>query len=98
MRGTETVAAGVGEYQRTHGTSRNRWGDYSGAALDPVTEDVWIFNEYAMTPGSGNSPEDGRWGTVWGTGAFPLQLTVDNPQLITGDPLIVFEAYPNPFN
>lgn len=67
VRVTETIEGGAGEYQRTFGGTRNRWGDYSGTALDPVTEKFWIFNQYAMTPGSGTSPEDGRWGTAWGT-------------------------------
>ena len=70
VRTTETVASGIGEYQRTFGGSRNRWGDYSGMALDPSTEDFWIFNQYALTPGSGSSPEDGRWGTIWGQGTI----------------------------
>ncbi len=71
---TETIRAGLDYYQRTYGsypTDRNRWGDYSGASLDPTDDNVfWIFNEYAITRGDGVSPEDGRWGTAWASCSF----------------------------
>ncbi len=64
---TEVVKAGEDWYIRTFGGGRNRWGDYSGIALDPTNEDfVWVFNQFADqrgTPTSGG--EDGRWGTYW---------------------------------
>ncbi|MFC1940684.1 Ig-like domain-containing protein, partial [Chloroflexota bacterium] len=66
VQAAETVWAGVDYYVRTFGGPKNRWGDYSGAALDPQDDNVvWIFNEYAMSRGSGTPPEDGRWGTAW---------------------------------
>jgi hypothetical protein len=40
---------------RTNG--RNRWGDYSGAAVDPTDSTrIWLFGEYAASP-------TGTWGT-----------------------------------
>jgi hypothetical protein len=68
---TETVKAGEDYYIRTFGGGRNRWGDYSGIALDPTNEKFfWVFNEFADQRGSPTAgpsgPEDGRWGTAWG--------------------------------
>jgi hypothetical protein len=66
---TETpgyLAQGLAEYQRTFGSGSNRWGDYSGIALDPSDESTfWVYNEYAWTT-SGSAPENGRWATRWG--------------------------------
>jgi hypothetical protein len=60
------VRAGLDFYVRTFGAGRNRWGDYTGASVDPTDDkSFWIFNEYAITRGSGTPPEDGRWGTVY---------------------------------
>ena len=74
---TDTVQPGLDFYQRTFGTypaSRNRWGDYSGAAIDPADGRFWVFNEYAMIRGTTGAPEDGRWGTAWGVGDFPVPV------------------------
>ncbi len=39
----------------------NRWGDYSGAGIDPVDQTkVWVAGEYALNNGSGSS----EWGTA----------------------------------
>jgi hypothetical protein len=62
------VQAGLDYYLRTFGGPRNRWGDYSGAAVDPINDlTFWIFNEYAEVRGTPTPvpPEDGRWGTAW---------------------------------
>lgn len=79
---SETVRAGVDYYVRTFGGPDNRWGDYTGAALDPTDDNVvWLFNQYAMLRGSGTPPEDGRWGTVWASNLFtvaPTEPTVDS--------------------
>jgi len=73
------IKTGLDFYVRTFGGPRNRWGDYSGASIDPSDdESFWIFNEYAMTRGSGTPPEDGRWGTVYGLvpiGDLPVELS-----------------------
>jgi hypothetical protein len=71
VRASETVRAGDDYYVRTFGGPRNRWGDFTGAALDPLDDNVvWLFNQYAMLRGSGTPPEDGRWGTAWASNLF----------------------------
>ena len=69
VQSSGTLAAGTDWYVRTFGGSRNRWGDYSGMALDPSDEATfWVYNEYAITRGSPTFPsEDGRWGTRYGS-------------------------------
>jgi hypothetical protein len=67
-------------YERTFGSGRNRWGDYSGISLDPA-DDVtfWVFNEYASTRGTPTGTEDGRWATEWGSfvmGCQPVAVTI----------------------
>ncbi|MBI5216705.1 MAG: T9SS type A sorting domain-containing protein [Ignavibacteriae bacterium] len=43
------VKAGEGHYQLVGG-GRNRWGDYSGAGLDPVdTTAIWVNGEYSLS-------------------------------------------------
>jgi len=39
---------GLTWYVRVY-NSRNRWGDYFGAAMDPVDSTVWIVGEYSVT-------------------------------------------------
>ncbi len=56
--GSYTMQAGKAVYVKTFGGSRNRWGDYNGAWLDPADEtSFWICSEYAETP-------DNTW-AVW---------------------------------
>lgn len=53
---TRPMQAGKGNYVVTYGGTRNRWGDYNGIWLDPVSEEnFWLFAEYA----SGTN----QWGT-----------------------------------
>jgi hypothetical protein len=47
--------SGVAGYYKTYGGGRNRWGDYSGTAFDPVDNSFWTFQEWANT------------GSNWGT-------------------------------
>jgi hypothetical protein len=66
---TQTIKAGEDYYLRTFGGSRNRWGDYSGIALDPSNQKFfWAFNLYAAPRSDepDSRGEDGRWGTAWG--------------------------------
>jgi hypothetical protein len=70
VQATETIRAGVDYYVRTFGGSRNRWGDYTGAALDPTDDNVvWLFNQYALTRATSGA-ERGRWGTAWASNLF----------------------------
>ena len=52
-------------------TPRYRWGDYGGAAVDPVDQGFWIFHMYAMPRVGGNR----RWGS-W-IGYIPRAVFVD---------------------
>ena len=49
------VKAGEAYYVQLDGSGRNRWGDYSGAYLDPSGTSVWVCGEYAST--------NNQWGT-----------------------------------
>ncbi len=45
-----TLQSGLGNYVKTFGGTRNRWGDYMGIFLDPEDEfGFWMFTEYAST-------------------------------------------------
>ena len=73
VQSSGTLAAGLDWYYRVFNGTRNRWGDYSGISLDPSDEATfWVFNEYAITRGTptGSPPEEGRWGTRWGSFRF----------------------------
>ncbi len=64
---SEVLRAGVDRYIRVFG-GRNRWGDYSGIATDPVDGCFWVYNEYSLTeqPPPANQNNNGVWGTAWG--------------------------------
>jgi hypothetical protein len=65
---TTILKAGEAYYQGIDGLNRNRWGDYSGIALDPFYRNtIWGFMEYAEYPSD-------TWGT-W-IGAFTQQYTI----------------------
>jgi len=66
MRDPVTLKAGEGNYYKTFGGSRNRWGDYSSTQVDPVDDHaLWTLQEYAGRP-SGAGDGSGRWATWWG--------------------------------
>ncbi len=45
--GSQVLKPGNGNYIKTFGGSRNRWGDYNGAWTDPADpENFWVFTEY----------------------------------------------------
>ncbi len=47
LRPTELMRSGAGTYFVTGGGTRNRWGDYMGAALDPADKNnLWFLTEY----------------------------------------------------
>jgi hypothetical protein len=53
---SKVMTEGKGNYVVTFGGDRNRWGDYLGAALDPVNQyNIWLYSEYAAATNS--------WGT-----------------------------------
>lgn len=71
------LAAGQDFYfRRSPNDPRNRWGDYSGIAVDPTTGDFWVYNQYALTQDTQGDPflGRGRWGTRWGSFRPPRDL------------------------
>ncbi|MCB0685421.1 MAG: hypothetical protein KDC53_02815 [Saprospiraceae bacterium] len=72
----KTLRAGVDYYERTFGSARNRWGDYTATVVDPQDDQsFWVYNEYAISRGTATTMpnEDGRWGTAYG------KFSIDNP-------------------
>jgi hypothetical protein len=61
LQASALLKAGEANYEIAGGDPpRNRWGDYSGVAVDPSAPDrIWIFGEYAESR-VGNTD---RWGT-----------------------------------
>ncbi len=46
--GSKPIAPGLGNYVKKFTGTRNRWGDYTGAWVDPSNDyDIWLFSEYA---------------------------------------------------
>lgn len=69
VQATGVLQAGLAPYVRNLGGG-NRWGDYTGAAVDPANGSLWILGQYAMTQGQ-PAGGDGRWATRWGNFTFP---------------------------
>lgn len=66
MRAPVVLKAGQGNYYKTFGGSRNRWGDYSATQVDPLDDrSLWTIQEFAGRP-VGAGFDSGRWGTWWG--------------------------------
>ncbi len=80
--GSDEMQPGYGNYVKTFGGDRNRWGDYNGAWLDPSDgNNIWLYSEYAAAKNT--------WGT-WVTGVRLTPLSginsfVDNPILDFGN-------------
>jgi hypothetical protein len=102
IQASETVHAGEDFYIRIFASSggvENRWGDYSGIALDPLNDSLfWIFNQYAALRGTTIDGEDGRWGTAWANSIFTspgsavdIYFLVDLSSSFTDD-LPIFKA------
>jgi len=77
--GSEVLRTGLDSYVRTFGFPRNRWGDYSGMAVDPENQCFWVYNEHALLRGNqtNNPLEDGRWGTAYGFFCPPCSESFD---------------------
>ena len=104
---TLILKEGEAPYKRFFGGTRNRWGDYSGASLDPDDDDyVWVYNEFADEQGSPSNgsqgPEDGQWGTAWGRVEFSDDDDLDKSLVFTNKAIpaefALNQNYPNPFN
>ncbi len=85
--GAQYLRQGTDYYIRTFSAdacppARNRWGDYSGIAVDPSDQCFWVYNQHAILRGTETagsacsamppepSVEDGRWGTAYGRVCF----------------------------
>ncbi len=71
LQPSAALVVGQDYYFRAFNGTSNRWGDYSGIALDPTGEATfWVYNEYALPRGTvllQYPGQDGRWGTRWGS-------------------------------
>jgi Calx-beta domain/PQQ-like domain len=68
------LKAGEACYYKDYGTTKNRWGDYSATAVDPLDDTtMWTLQEYAETR---INPAD-RWGTWWGAVGPPAISIAD---------------------
>ena len=64
-RSVVPLRPGLASYQVTFSGTRNRWGDYSGLALDPSDErSFWLFNEYSTVGPFASSGDTGGWATT----------------------------------
>jgi hypothetical protein len=60
LRPSATLKAGEANYVKDFDSGRNRWGDYSGVAIDPANPTrTWMYSEYASSPAN-------TWGTWFG--------------------------------
>ncbi|HET9849570.1 MAG TPA: IPT/TIG domain-containing protein, partial [Candidatus Dormibacteraeota bacterium] len=65
---------GLGVYDTTSCGGRTRWGDYSGAAVDPGGSTVWVAGEYA-----GSATDSCDWGTAIASMYPPPKTTSISP-------------------
>jgi len=60
LRPSSLLKAGEANYVKDFGSGRNRWGDYSGVAIDPSNPTrTWMYAEYAASPAN-------TWSTWFG--------------------------------
>jgi hypothetical protein len=81
MRDPVTLKDGEGNYYKTFGGARNRWGDYSLTQIDPSDDvSLWTSEEYSKPPpASCGSGRCGTWSTWWGRvlgGSAPPSYTL----------------------
>jgi hypothetical protein len=80
---------GLEAYYKTYGGSRNRWGDYTLAMVDPSNGlDFWAIGEYSET----NNGTHDRWATYWAKVSvlLPNSITINSVQ---NDTLCVGKSY-----
>jgi hypothetical protein len=75
MRDPLIYKAGEDYYNKTFGTGRNRFGDYSMTQVDPSNDlDLWTLQEYSQTRVGTDDGTTGtnssRWSTWWAKVAF----------------------------
>jgi len=73
------MKAGEGYYSKTFSGTRNRWGDYSSAQVDPVDDlSMWTVQEYSKPPVSGTSKWSTWWAQISPSGSDPI-MALDSP-------------------
>ena len=74
MRDPLIYKAGADYYNKTFGTGRNRFGDYSMTQVDPSNDgDLWTLQEYTQTrigTDDGTGANSSRWSTWWARVSF----------------------------
>lgn len=74
MRDPIIYKAGEDYYNKTFGTGRNRYGDYSMTQVDPSNDqDLWTLQEYTQArvgTDDGTGANSSRWSTWWAKVAF----------------------------
>ncbi len=80
---SQLVQEGLDFYENTRG-GRNRWGDYSGIAIDPLDDQTfWVYNKYAALRDLGAVSNSGEWATVWAsfvdTSSTPPEVSIAAP-------------------
>ena len=69
MEDNYTYKQGLASYWKDFGSGRNRWGDFSATATDPVDNSFWTFQEFASSPAN-------TWGTyIANVGGVPCDGT-----------------------
>lgn len=72
--GISNLKVGEDVFDYNSGEAPDRWGDYFGGAVDPVTGGLWASGQYAKTSFTTLPPgTNGQWGT-W-AGYFPWLTT-----------------------
>ncbi len=79
------IAVGQGNYQQV-GSGRNRWGDYMGIYLDPVTErNIWMATEFASATNTwGVQVGEIIIGPYSGAYAYLIPKSIDFKEVETG--------------
>ncbi|MBK9098052.1 MAG: T9SS type A sorting domain-containing protein [bacterium] len=89
--GIHELKGGNSYFNRDNGSGRSRWGDYSGAWIDPRDSlSIWISIEYVEATNT--------WGTWIGSLKFNetvVEVTSDEDVIKSFE---LFQNYPNPFN
>ncbi len=68
-------------YQQTFGGPRNRWGDYSGLAIDPCDHKTfWLFNMYPIAVNPGIAFKTIVTTDAPGVGPFDAEPAINSPE------------------
>ena len=77
IRVFHTYRAGQNSYYKVYSGTRNRWGDYSGAALDPINSaDFWTVQEASA---SAVNTWDTWWAHVTNCSMYKANITPSGP-------------------